>query len=165
MSATTLDEQRVDQAVTIERIAAAAYKIPTDAPESDGTLQWDSTTLVAIHIAAGGCEGFGYTYAPAAAARLIDEKLADVVRECNAFEVEACWHAMVHAVRNAGHPGVAFAAISAIDTALWDLKGQAAEFASLPTLGRGPRRSAAIWQWWFHVLRRGPAPRATRWLG
>ncbi|HVT29720.1 MAG TPA: enolase C-terminal domain-like protein [Lacipirellulaceae bacterium] len=124
MSVTVFDEHHVDQSVTIERVTSAAYKVPTDAPESDGTLQWESTTLVVVCVAAGDCEGFGYTYAPAAAARFVDEKLSDVVRERNAFEVERCWHAMVHAVRNAGYPGIAFAAISAIDTALWDLKAR-----------------------------------------
>ncbi|HEX5470806.1 MAG TPA: hypothetical protein VFW73_02915, partial [Lacipirellulaceae bacterium] len=108
----------------IERVTAAAYKIPTDAPESDGTLQWESTTLVVVCVAAGDFEGFGYTYAPAAAAQFVDEKLADVVRKRNVHEVEGCWHAMVRAIRNAGHPGIAFAAISAVDTASWDLKAK-----------------------------------------
>jgi hypothetical protein len=30
----------------ITGIRATAYRIPTDAPESDGTFAWDSTTLV-----------------------------------------------------------------------------------------------------------------------
>jgi len=124
MTTTALAEHDVTERVTIERIAPAAYKVPTDAPESDGTLMWDSTTLVTVHARAGGEEGFGYTYAPAAAARLIDEKLGDIVREHNAFAVEGAWHAQVHAVRNVGHPGVAFCAISAVDTALWDLKSK-----------------------------------------
>jgi len=37
----------------IEGVKAAAYTIPTDGLESDGTLEWDSTTLVTVHVNAG----------------------------------------------------------------------------------------------------------------
>ena len=30
-------------------VTAAAYTLPTDAPEADGTLAWDSVTLVLAH--------------------------------------------------------------------------------------------------------------------
>ena len=30
----------------ISELQVAAYRVPTDAPESDGTLEWDSTTIV-----------------------------------------------------------------------------------------------------------------------
>jgi hypothetical protein len=30
----------------IESVAAEVYTVPTDAPEGDGTLTWDATTLV-----------------------------------------------------------------------------------------------------------------------
>ena len=53
-------------------VEAAAYEIPTDGPdgrETDGTLAWDSTTIVVVHAGAGGETGLGYTYAHAAAAR------------------------------------------------------------------------------------------------
>ena len=43
----------------IGRVTASAYEIPTDAPEADGTLAWDSTTLVVIEIEAGGKTGLG----------------------------------------------------------------------------------------------------------
>jgi hypothetical protein len=48
-------------AIPIESISAAAYLIPTDEPESDGTYAWDSTTLVVVHVEAGGKKGIGYT--------------------------------------------------------------------------------------------------------
>lgn len=40
--------------VRIESAEARAYVIPTDAPEADGTLSWDKTTLVVAHVSAGG---------------------------------------------------------------------------------------------------------------
>ena len=54
--------------VPIEKIEVAAYTISTDAPESDGTFAWNSTTLIAVHATGGGQRGFGYSYANAAAA-------------------------------------------------------------------------------------------------
>ncbi len=124
MTATGFAQHDLTQRVAIERVTAAAYAIPTDAPESDGTLEWDSTTLITVHVEAGGEEGFGYTYAPAATARVIRDTLADVAADRDPLAIENCWQAMVRAVRNAGLPGVSFAAISAVDTALWDLKGR-----------------------------------------
>ena len=47
---------------------ASAYRIPTDGPESDGTFNWDATTLVVVHVDAGGRRGMGYTYADASVA-------------------------------------------------------------------------------------------------
>jgi hypothetical protein len=63
----------------VERVSARAYTIPTDAPESDGTLEWDSTTLVLARVQAGGTEGIGWTYGDEAIAGLIEGTLAGVV--------------------------------------------------------------------------------------
>lgn len=55
-------------AVPLRELQVRAYRIPTEGPESDGTLQWDSTTLVLVRAGAGGREGLGYTYADSATA-------------------------------------------------------------------------------------------------
>ncbi len=47
--------------VSIERIRAQAFEIPTDRPEADGTIEWNSTTLVLVEASAGGKVGTGYT--------------------------------------------------------------------------------------------------------
>ena len=103
---------------------AHAYSIPTDGPEADGTLSWDKTVLVVVDVAAGGERGFGYTYSDAAAALLINTKLADVVRSRDAIAIPAAYEAMLHAIRNLGRSGLVATAISAVDAALWDLKGK-----------------------------------------
>jgi L-alanine-DL-glutamate epimerase-like enolase superfamily enzyme len=108
----------------LTKIEVAVYQIPTDAPEADGTIAWDSTTMVAVHVHAGGKVGFGYTYAAAAAGRLIEETLAPAVQGFDAFAIPLAWAAMVHVVRNIGRPGIASMAIGAVDTALWDLKAR-----------------------------------------
>ncbi|HEY5312870.1 MAG TPA: enolase C-terminal domain-like protein, partial [Pirellulales bacterium] len=127
--------------VEISSLRVSAYKIPTDYPESDGTYEWDSTTLVLVEIEAGGQQGIGYTYADEATARLIEAKLAAVVEGRAALDTPACWIAMTTAVRNLGRPGIAAMAISAVDTALWDLKGKLLDVSLVSLLGSA--RSAA----------------------
>ncbi len=56
-------------APAIEDVTAAVYVIPTDAPEADGTLAWDKTTMVLVTVRAAGEQGIGWSYAAAAAAR------------------------------------------------------------------------------------------------
>ena len=60
----------------IEKVHVSAFTVPTKSPESDGTLKWDSTTLVLVHIQAGGKTGIGYSYADVATAQLIEKTLA-----------------------------------------------------------------------------------------
>ena len=106
----------------VEAVTAAAYTIPTDQPEADGTLAWSSTTLVVAHVTGGGRTGIGYTYASSACQPLIENELAAAVAGHDVFETVGAWQAMVRAVRNLGRPGLVSYAISAVDTALWDLK-------------------------------------------
>ncbi|MFE2103456.1 MULTISPECIES: enolase C-terminal domain-like protein [unclassified Streptomyces] len=108
----------------VERVDSAVYTVPTDAPEADGTIAWNSTTLVLATVRCGGVTGLGYTYAPAAAARVIDDLLADVITGTTVFDVPRLNEAMQRGVRNAGLPGVCAQAISAVDIALWDAKAR-----------------------------------------
>jgi L-alanine-DL-glutamate epimerase-like enolase superfamily enzyme len=106
----------------LDRVTAAAYEIPTDQPEADGTLAWSSTTLVVAHVTAGGQTGMGYTYASGACVPVIEGKLAQAITGHCVLDTAAAGEAMVRAVRNLGRPGLASCAISAVDAALWDLK-------------------------------------------
>jgi L-alanine-DL-glutamate epimerase-like enolase superfamily enzyme len=121
--------------VAVERLEVSAYTVPTDSPESDGTLEWDSTTMVVVEVQAGGVRGLGYTYGDVAVARLIDGKLAGIVRGRDAMAVTGAWEAMVGAIRNLGRPGIASSAIAAVDTALWDLKARLLELPLVTLLG------------------------------
>ncbi len=108
----------------VERLSVAAYTIPTDAPEADGTLAWQATTMVLVQAEAGGKVGLGWTYGPLACADLVSGTLRSVVEGCDALAVPGTWVQMVRAVRNATRAGVAGYAISAVDVALWDLKAR-----------------------------------------
>jgi L-alanine-DL-glutamate epimerase-like enolase superfamily enzyme len=120
----------------IDRAEVAAYKVPTDFPEADGTLSWSSTTIVIVRLHAGGTWGLGYTYNHAACATLVRDKLADVVVGRPAMDVAAIYRALVGAVRNIGLPGIAAAAVSALDVAAWDLKARLLDLPLAGLLGR-----------------------------
>ena len=63
----------------VDAISVAVYTVPTDTPESDGTLTWSQTTMVLVEARAGGVSGLGYTYADLGVALLIRDTLARVV--------------------------------------------------------------------------------------
>ena len=110
--------------MSVDQLGVGAYRIPLAAPESDGTFEWDSTTLVVVEAHAQDQTGIGYTYTDASASLLISERLKTVVIGENAMAVGAVWQRMVGAVRNVGVAGLAATAISAVDAALWDLKAR-----------------------------------------
>jgi L-alanine-DL-glutamate epimerase-like enolase superfamily enzyme len=110
--------------VEVDGLEVSAYTIPTDQPESDGTLEWDSTTIVVVEVSGGGETGLGYTYGETAVAELIRSKLEGVVRGADAMSPPAAWSKMQAAIRNAGQQGVGAMAVSAVDIALWDLKAR-----------------------------------------
>jgi L-alanine-DL-glutamate epimerase-like enolase superfamily enzyme len=120
----------------IERLDVAAYTVPTDSPESDGTFEWGATTAVVVEAHAGGRRGLGWTYGPEALGDLIEGTLASVVRGCDPLDVPRAWDAMVGAVRNMGPWGLAMYAVSAVDVALWDLKARLLDVSLSGLLGR-----------------------------
>lgn len=126
---------RAGEPIPVESVEASAYTIPTDAPESDGTLAWDSTTFVLVSVRAGGQVGTGYTYGGNAVATVVGAKLADVLTGADALQPPARWAQMQHAVRNLGKPGVVACAISAVDIALWDLRARLLDEPLVVALG------------------------------
>jgi L-alanine-DL-glutamate epimerase-like enolase superfamily enzyme len=111
----------------IDALDVSVYEVPTDGPEgkeTDGTMEWRSTTVVVVEARAEAETGLGYTYAPAAAGALVQDELADIVAGSDPLAVGETWVRMTSALRNAGRPGLGFMAVSAVDTALWDLKAR-----------------------------------------
>jgi L-alanine-DL-glutamate epimerase-like enolase superfamily enzyme len=135
----------IRDAVPVRDVRVAAYTIPTDQPEADGTLEWDSTTLVLVEVEAGAVTGIGYTYADTATATLIRDRLAQLIVGRDAFDNMALWRAMVRSIRNLGRPGIASMAIAGVDNALWDLKAKLLEIPLVTLLGaaRDARSTAA----------------------
>ena len=123
-------------AEAITAVEARAYTVPTAAPESDGTLRWDSTTIVVCEATAAGRTGLGYSYTDSAAVGLINGLLASVVVGTDPLATASTWAAMVDTIRNLGRPGIVSSAIAAVDLAVWDLKGRLLERSVSDLLGR-----------------------------
>ncbi|MEU2355506.1 enolase C-terminal domain-like protein [Streptomyces misionensis] len=111
----------------IDGVDVHAFQVPTDGPdgtEQDGTLEWDSTTMVLVQVHAGGRTGLGYTYGDVSVASFVDSVLAPLINGQSATAPPALWQLMGRRIRNAGRPGVGAMAVSAVDVALWDLKAR-----------------------------------------
>lgn len=121
---------------TVRTVTADAYGMPTSSPEADGTLAWDSTTIVVVHARTDDHEGLGYTYTDASAASLVNGHLADIVQGGDADDVVTTNAAMRRALRNIGDHGLGAAALSAVDIALWDLRAQAKGVPLADLVGR-----------------------------
>lgn len=127
--------RRKGDAVVIDSVKVSAFRIPTDAPESDGTLEWDSTTIVIVEVSAGDKIGLGYTYGHHAIATLIDDKLASIVKGRDVMNLGDAWLAMLKTIRNLGRSGISLMAIAAVDIALWDLKARLLDLPLVTLLG------------------------------
>jgi L-alanine-DL-glutamate epimerase-like enolase superfamily enzyme len=122
--------------IPISGVIARAYTIPTDRPEADGTLSWNSTTLITVHVTAGEKQGFGYTYADASVAPLINHTLAKKLLDQDVIDIPLIYEALWISVRNLGRSGLVACAISAIDLALWDLKAKSLDVNLSQLLGQ-----------------------------
>jgi L-alanine-DL-glutamate epimerase-like enolase superfamily enzyme len=122
--------------ILIKDLKVSAYKIPTDSPEADGTIEWNSTTMVLVEIKAGNSSGIGYTYSHQAAVPVIQKTLKDIVVGKDAMNIPAISTTMIRAIRNSGQCGIAMMAVSAIDNALWDLKSKILDLPLCMVLGK-----------------------------
>lgn len=134
----------VESAPPLQSVVAEAYTLPTAGPESDGTMEWDETTLIVVHLAGGGEEGLGYTYGDRSIAALIVSVLAPALEETSALDIPGAHQAMLRRVRNIGRPGIASMAIAAVDSGLWDLKAKLLGCSLLDLLGAA-RQAAPVY--------------------
>ncbi|MEW2292896.1 enolase C-terminal domain-like protein [Streptomyces sp. NPDC006743] len=114
----------------IDAVDVHAFELPTDGPggtEQDGTLEWDSTTMVLVRVHAGGRTGLGYTYGDVSVAAFLSGTLAPLLTGRDPSSPPALRELMGRRIRNAGRPGVGAMAVSAADIALWDLKARLLE--------------------------------------
>jgi galactonate dehydratase len=100
---------------------------------------------VRIHTDAG-LVGLGETYPhPAAEKAVIHASLAPILIGRNPLEIDRLWADMFLAVSYCGWAGAEMRAISAIDIALWDLAGKAANLPVFQLLGGASRNSIRIY--------------------
>jgi len=124
----------------IRKIEISAYTIPTDAPEADGTLEWNSTTMIVAEITAGNTVGTGYTYGNRATAAMAHTLAEKCLLHQSPLDIPRLYRSMLRAARNDGLRGIAAMAVSALDVALWDLKARLLGCSVAQLLGRARDR-------------------------
>ncbi len=116
--------------MAIGAIEVGHYRIPLPAVLSDSTHgDISHFELITARLRADdGAEGLGYTYtvgAGGAAIRaLIARDLAPLLAGADETRIEALWQRMWWRLHYVGRGGPASFAVSAIDTALWDLRAR-----------------------------------------
>ncbi|MCT1397151.1 mandelate racemase/muconate lactonizing enzyme family protein [Microbacterium sp. p3-SID338] len=114
----------------ITNVRTDLYRVPLATRLSDSTHgDMDDFELVVVRVTdADGASGMGYTYTVNAGghavARMVDPYLSDVLVGEDADRIEALWQKMWWHLHYAGRGGHVTSAISAVDIALWDLKGR-----------------------------------------
>jgi len=113
--------------MTIASVRADHYRIPLPVALSDSTHgTMEAFELIAVRVRdADGAEGLGYTYTVGAGGGairdLIARDLGPALAGADPTRIEAIWQKLWWQVHYVGRGGLAVHAISAIDTALWDL--------------------------------------------
>src|SRR5215470_786706 len=106
-----------------------------------GPIQW---LWVRIHTDEG-LVGLGETYPSVLAEKAVVQRLAPLLLGRNPLEIDRLWADMFLAVSYAGWAGAEMRAISAIDIALWDIAGKAADAPVYQLLGGPSRESIRIY--------------------
>jgi L-alanine-DL-glutamate epimerase-like enolase superfamily enzyme len=95
---------------------------------ADATRKVETIGYVVVRVTTDqGLEGVGVTYHEVggeATCELINRNMTPRLIGRNPLETEAIWHEFFHYLRGVGRKGLMFCALSAVDTALWDLKGK-----------------------------------------
>ncbi|MBI4306567.1 MAG: mandelate racemase/muconate lactonizing enzyme family protein [Chloroflexi bacterium] len=103
--------------------------------------------LIWVQVHTDGCiTGLGETwYAASGVQALVHDHFGPLLIERDPSDVEAHWTEMFRLSDHAGYGGAELRAISALDMALWDIKGQAAKMPVYEMLGGPVRQKVKVY--------------------
>jgi L-alanine-DL-glutamate epimerase-like enolase superfamily enzyme len=123
----------------IRKIDVYLVSTPVTSGFADATRKVESVGFTVVCITTDqGLEGIGLTYHEVggeATKALIEYNIAPKLIGRNPLETEVIWQDMVLYLRGVGRKGLTFCALSAIDIALWDLKGKIVNLPLFRLLG------------------------------
>jgi L-alanine-DL-glutamate epimerase-like enolase superfamily enzyme len=118
--------------------------LPVASGLTDATRTVESVGYTVVRVTTDqGLEGFGITYHEVggeATRYLVLKSIAPKLMGRDPFDTEVIWQEMFGYLRGVGRKGLTFGALSAIDIALWDLKGKACGLPLYKLFGGGPTR-------------------------
>ncbi len=110
---------------------------------SSWNAAWGNDLLVRI-VTDDGLEGIGGSV-PAGARIIVEEHFRDLLVGQDPFDTEKLWDQMFRSSLPYGRKGLAIMAISAVDNALWDLKGKALAQPLYRLLGGATKTSMPVY--------------------
>jgi len=111
----------------IKRVTAYAISIPLPEPVADAVRLISQRDHLIVEIEAGGVTGTGFSLGydgSKAMVELVDALYRGVLLNADPFDSGRLWDEMYRLSIQAGRRGAALRTISAIDIALWDLRGK-----------------------------------------
>lgn len=119
------DDRRTS--VEIASVRARTIVVPLDRPVRTSNLVIDARSFVLVEVrTSDGVVGHGLGFTrDGLVAETVVRNLAPLLVGMDARHVEACWQRMYGGTRYLGRRGLLMRAISAVDIALWDVKGKA----------------------------------------
>lgn len=106
-------------------------------------------------VAEDGTTGWGEAFGPARLTAAIVAHYRPLLLGQDAFATEAIWQSLYNALRDHGQKGLPIEALSAVDIALWDLKGKCLGQPVYRLLGGPLRRDVAAYATGFYRKRGG----------
>ena len=132
----------------IRRIDVHLVSAPVTAGFADATRKVETIGYTIVRVTTDqGLEGIGVTYHEVggeATRELIRRNIAPRLTGRDPLETEAIWQELFHYLRGVGRKGLMFCALSAVDIALWDLKGKIADLPLHRLLG-GDRTKVPVY--------------------
>lgn len=125
----------------IERVQVHLVSAPVGAGIADATRTVERIGFTLVRVdTRDGVTGWGVTYHEVggeAIRTLIETDIAPRLIGRDPFDNEILWQESFSQLRGVGRKGLAFAAVSAIDIALWDVKGKTLKLSLVKLFGGG----------------------------
>jgi len=145
----------------IERVESRAVFVPLDVPVAFSTREITGRWYTLVRVLADGLEGIGFCLGSLVVSTAVRTWLKPLLEGQDPFATEWLWDRMYRQTLLEGRRGAVLRAISAVDIALWDLKGKATGLPLYRLLGGNrspspPTRAVGI------TLRGSPQPSSPR---
>lgn len=132
----------------IAKIDVHLVSAPAPGDLADATRKVETVGFTVVRITTDqGLEGIGLTYHEVggeATRALIQRNIAPKIIGRDPLQTEVIWEELFHYLRGVGRKGLTFGALSAVDLALWDLKGKIVDLPLYRLLG-GNRTQVPIY--------------------